>query len=287
VPADTLGFPAPFPGAAPVRLPVLRADATALALATQPFVPPKNGLSMCAGATLAAATPRLFLANALRGCFAAGRPEFLALPLRPPLDVVWQEEGDISGIAVFARKGEPLVRWRNAFGSFQLTFIYEFLAANARASDSAAGFDCELPVALHDGKPLALVSHRSGRKSRTEFRRRARAGRWSWWEARTTYPRFHQIRLHAAECGLRIAGETLYADGGEITAGAFLPRRRPTKGVVRPLHTGVCLWLARVETAAAEIAGWGAPLQAPEPRWAQVLRKRLPGEGVGILPLPE
>jgi hypothetical protein len=269
-PPPTLGIAAPCAGrragGAVVRLPVLRADANALALeVTEEAAAFLKGT----GASLKEAGGDLV--GALRRQFAAGKPEFLALPFRPPFDAVWPIDCETAGVALFAAAGAPLARWRNAHGSDQLVFVYQFLAGD----ESEGAFACELPVAIHREKPVALVSRNTGKKARTEFRLLERAGRWAWWEARTTYPRFHQVRLHAAECGLRIVGEAVYAAGDVITLEMLLPKGRLNKGAAQPLHDGLVLRLASVETAGAGIAGWQPPLVAGEPRKWAVLRRRI------------
>ncbi|MDR3228908.1 MAG: hypothetical protein LBT53_05810 [Puniceicoccales bacterium] len=277
----SLGFPPQSLGAEPERLPVLYVSADALALATTPAPTPATA----ATAAVADATAAAPLAAALCARYAESRPEFLALPFRPPCGAVWPPETDVHSIAVFAARGEALARWRNAFGSDGFLFTYSLLAADAPECDIPDAFVCELPVARHTREVRALVSRTTGKKSRTEFRCLARAGRWSWWEARTSYPRFHQVRLHAAESGLLVVGERFYADGGEIAAAQLLPKGRLNKGVSRPLHDGVCLRLASVDCAAADPAA--GLLVAPEPpKWVALRRRLALASASGLTPPP-
>ncbi|MDR1816896.1 MAG: hypothetical protein LBR07_01660 [Puniceicoccales bacterium] len=279
-----VGFPAPLLGSEALRLPVLAASAGALVL------------DKPAGVAWEAVT------GGVATQAAAGKPELLAFGLRGQIVAVWPLDAAVSGPLLLAERGERSARWRNAFGSEQLEFVFELLATGDAAGDSAAGggdvFECALPVAWHRDGSRALVSNTTGKKARTLFRRIARAGtgtaaaRWSWWEARTRYPRPDQIRLHAAECGLRLAGETLYAAGDAITLESLATRGRVNKGVPRPLHDGLVLRLARVlevppdttgdskSSAAGDALFAGIlPLFAPEPPRTNVLRRRLADSG--------
>jgi 23S rRNA-/tRNA-specific pseudouridylate synthase len=259
-----IGFPPPLLGPAPLRLPVLGASVGAVALAKPAGIAwerdTRDGTGAVGGNVL----------DAVRAQLAAQKPELLALGLERPVSV-WPLETEISGVGLLVPHGPALDQWRNAFGSAQLRFTYEFLAADTDGTDA---FECALPIARHDEKPLALVSHITGKKSVTAFRRVVRAGGWSWWEATTHYPRYHQVRLHAAECGLRIAGETQYSDGDVITLARLSPRGRLNKGEDRPLHDGICLRLASVDCTGVGAVGWGEIVVPEAGRWG-VLRKRI------------
>jgi 23S rRNA-/tRNA-specific pseudouridylate synthase len=264
-----IGFPPPLLGHAPVRLPVLAGEPGLLALAKP--------------AGIAWEAEDAAVLDALRAQLDAAKPELAPFALVRPASV-WPLETETAGPGLLVSRDGPLDPWRNAFGSGLLRFTYILLAqdtSTAAAHGPAAAadtFTCDLPVALHTNPrvPRALISAATGKKSRTHFRRIFRAGPWAWWEAETDYPRFHQVRLHAAESGLLIAGETLYAHGPAPTLEQFLPKHRVNKGTAAPLVDGVCLRLARVDFSRAGLAIAGlTELDAPEPpKWA-VLRKRL------------
>jgi hypothetical protein len=295
-------------GPAPLRLSVLGATPGVLALEKPAGVRWEDengvGVPVAAAVTVPAAAPARpaaapaavvapasSLIAALRRQLDADKPELRQFALERPVSV-WPLESDIAGIGLLVSRGTE-DHWRNAFGSEQLRFHFVFLARGDNAQDSE--FECSLPIARHTSKPVALVSHITGKKSRTLFRRLAgsadssgnadatngadgstnkAANAWAWWEAETDYPRFHQVRLHAAECGLSIAGETRYADAGAPVLEQFLRRGRLNKGQARPLLDGVCLRLARVDCSRAGISGWGL-LVAPEPPKWTVLHKRM------------
>jgi 23S rRNA-/tRNA-specific pseudouridylate synthase len=261
----SIGFPPPLLGTTPLRLPVLAAAPGALALAKPAGVPWDDDS--------ATGTPRpaFSVIAAVRRQLEADKPELRPFALERPASV-WPLETETAGIGLLVSKGASLEYWRNAFGSGQLCFHYLFLAQGG--DEGGDTFECELPVARHAARPMALISHASGKKSHTGFRRLERIGAWTWWEAAAHYPRFHQIRLHAAECGLRIAGESLYAQGDAPVLEQFLRRGRLNKGEARPLLDGLCLRLARVDCSGAAVSGWGE-LTAPEPPKWGVLRKKI------------
>ena len=210
--------------------------------------------------------------EALRRQLAAGKPELLALGLDNPTPA-WPLETTIAGIGVIAPRGAAHERWRNAFGSGQLFFHFEFLAKEAER-DLPDSFECTLPVAQHTDEQRALVSHSTGKKSRTVFRRISRAGRWSWWKASSSYPRRDQVRLHASESGLHIVGETCYPGAPPITLEQLIRRGRLNKGEANPLHDGPCLRMSAVDCTGLGDKAWGV-LTFPESAKWTVLRRRL------------
>jgi 23S rRNA-/tRNA-specific pseudouridylate synthase len=208
--------------------------------------------------------------EAFRSQLAGAKPELMQLGISDPASI-WPVEKEIAGIGLIVERGPIHQHLRNAFGSACLKFSYEFLATDQLADDFA---ECTLPVAEHFNEPKVIVSHVTGKKSATMFRRLSRNGRWSWWEASADYPRWHQVRLHAAELGMKIVGETLYAQGDSIMLSQVMPGKRLNKGDDRPLYEGICLRMTTVDCSRARIEGLDT-LTAIEPdKWA-VLRKRL------------
>ncbi|MDR1497361.1 MAG: hypothetical protein LBS59_02930 [Puniceicoccales bacterium] len=248
VPAS-IGFPPPLLGRSPVRLPVLAARDGVFAL-EKPAAIAWEGPAGVEGA--------------VRSQLAAGKTELVAIaPTRSAVSV-WPLEADMAGIGLFVPHGEEFARWRNAYGSALIRFTYAFLAVADAGIDDV--FTCAAPI--------------TGRKSATLFRRMERAARWTWWEAETDYPRFQQIRKHAAMSGLRIVGETSPdAEDAVLTLEMLLPRKRLNKGIARPLIDGICLRLACVDCSRAKINAWGA-IRAPLPPKWEVLRKRLAAASV-------
>jgi 23S rRNA-/tRNA-specific pseudouridylate synthase len=210
--------------------------------------------------------------GALRRQLAEGKPELLALGLQNPVSA-WPLDAATAGIGILASRGACHERWRNAFGSEQFCFRFEFLAEEATPNVPDV-FECTLPIAQHLSEPRALISHSTGKKSRTIFRRISRVGRWSWWEASAHYLRQDQVRLHAAECQLRIVGETSYPGAPSILLEQLIRRGRLNKGEAKPLHDEPCLRMSAVDCSAMGAEAWGA-LSFPESAKWGVLRRRL------------
>ena len=114
----------------------------------------------------------------------------------------------MAGIAIFAKSPEAAAQARNAFGSTQWTLRFELIAVGGPDGDLAT---CDKPVARHNELPMALVSVITGKKTSTSFRRLEKMGKYSLWEATTTYYRADQLPVHAAALGIRITGEDFYA----------------------------------------------------------------------------
>jgi 23S rRNA-/tRNA-specific pseudouridylate synthase len=246
---EAIGFPAPLLGEKTLRMRVVHASPGLVALLKPPGVAwddhPWN-------------PGRPHIMGAMREQLAAGKPELIALGIAKPASVHYIEP-EVGGVALVAdRETESLDKWRNAFGSEALTFTYRMLAITAGAP--AEGGECPLPVAMHRSEARALISHVTGKKSLTKFKAVEKLGMWTMWEATTTLPRPHQVRLHAAEAGIVIVGETLYSQGGDIRLSQLMRKGRLNKGDDRAINEGLCMRLAeidcsRVDPAVGVIAG--------------------------------
>jgi 23S rRNA-/tRNA-specific pseudouridylate synthase len=184
---------------------------------------------------------------------AEGGQQFLNLGLQTP-SLINLLDREASGIIVLARTAEAKATLRNAMGSMAFSFHYHFLAEGGAGPDE---LHCDLPLAIHRTAPRALVSHQTGKKTSTGFRRLQNFGNVSLWESNSHYDRFHQVRLHAMEVGLTVVGETLY---GKATA------------ATSSLYGSLCLHLARMRFAddAGEVE-----LEAPYPGALKNLLRRL------------
>ncbi|MDR1528797.1 MAG: hypothetical protein LBS22_04440 [Puniceicoccales bacterium] len=128
-------------------------------------------------------------------------------------------DGEISGIFLVAKTKQSTAELRNCYGSQLLTFTFDLLTLPS-ALDKI--ITCDLPVAKHSFRHTMVVSHKTGKKSRTDFRFVENVGPYEHWQATTCFLRPHQIRLHAHECGLGIIGENLYASHGINITKKFL-----------------------------------------------------------------
>lgn len=176
---------------------------------------------------------------------------------------VFELDREISGVAMFVLEEKLIQNLRNAYGSQQLEFVFQFFTRGS-VNDHADRV-CDLPMAPHFSEPRMLVSHQSGKKTHTHFRFLKNWGPISLWEARVNFIRCHQIRVHAAEVGLPILGESLYANEAPVYL-SELKRLRKYPEVEEPICPGVCLHLAQVSWDAKLVEAdmpnvWNAPLR--------------------------
>lgn len=285
--AGFIGFPSPLLGDAPQRLPVLACSQGLLALEVPGLIAGDAHPLNSEGAPL--------LAHALREQLAAGKPELERIGIRL-VQSVFHLEPECSGVALFAVNREGLEYWRNAYGSRHLQFRFLLICERSEALPESIG--CDLPIAQHRDGSRMLVSHKSGKKTSTQFRRLAIGGQGSdgrnpaldkeLWEATTDYLRPHQIRLHAHEVGLKICGESFYDQVPPFYLSELKGQRRRPKGEL-PLWPAPAVHLAQISLGGAA-QGAAAALSDLE-REAASERAAVHGaaqgaEPEGIAPLP-
>ena len=185
-------------------------------------------------------------------------------------------DAELSGVLLYAKTTEWEELLKNAAGSAQLIFRFHLLASSESQEQS---FDCDLPIAFHTNGKRMVISHRTGKKCRTRFRFLRAYGSYGLWEAETRDLRPHQIRIHAAELGLKIAGESLYARGDRVYLSRIKRDYRPSGQEESPIYEGLCLHLISIgfEIPGKEIP----PAQAPLPKGFQTLLKALDRHGRG------
>lgn len=129
-----------------------------------------------------------------------------------------------SGPAIFVGSREALSALREDYGSSHWKFRFLLLA---RRGPSDSPISCSLPVAVHNSEDRSLISHTTGKRAETRFSRILQGSTLELWEAQTAFLRPDQIRLHAAEIGIQIAGENRYGDHEPITRPDLPGTRRP------------------------------------------------------------
>ncbi len=201
----------------PVRLPVLWNGEAGLALEKP------AGIAVFQDSRLGGGPRSIVTSVNKRVAEGAGQFERLGVEA---LSVINHLATDASGIVLFAKNARGRAELKNAMGSLQFSFVYQFLSDGERDEDEVT---CELPVAVHRVEPKALVSRKTGKKTVTRFRRVQRFENVSLWESASPYDRFHQVRLHAAEAGIAICGDPVYSSTGEH-------RQRPTLPFFLHLH---------------------------------------------------
>ncbi|RKX36219.1 MAG: hypothetical protein DRP71_00715 [Verrucomicrobia bacterium] len=209
------------------------------------------------------------LVSALRAEVSAGKNQLASLGIVAP-SAINRIDVDESGVAILAKNDDAAATLRNLLGSAGLKMTYEFLAEGS-AGDTV--LECSLPLSRHREQQRVLVSHRSGKKASTVFRRTESFGLVSQWEAETFYSRIHQIRIHAAESGLGILGERLYKSVPFVYLSDLKRKFRRRGRPERPIYGHIALHLKRVEIMVPDQAP--IRIEASLPRSYSALIKRL------------
>ncbi|MGF1450192.1 MAG: pseudouridine synthase [Opitutales bacterium] len=236
---EKIGFPPPLLGEAPERLQVFRWSADdGLLILEKPagvLVDPHPWYP---------ASPSLVAALARQ--VDAAKPELAPFGFER-VHGVGVIDAEIEGAALIAANHQAGARWRDAYGSGQVEWVFECVARSFESPQKALGkkggtiesahaFECRLPLVGDPKQARTRVSHRFGKQARTRFQRLeplSNEGGWSLWKARTSYHRPHQLRLHALESGLRIAGESLYLPDSSETDPTSKPNAEPGGPLMR------------------------------------------------------
>ncbi len=126
-----------------------------------------------------------------------------------------------SGVIVFARTAEAHRALNIQFEKHQVKKIYHALAAgNPKWEEHTARH----PLSANVGhKHRTIVDNRVGKPSVTHFRVLKRFDGFCLLEAIPETGRTHQVRVHAAELGHPLLGDSLY--GSSVERGGIPPRR--------------------------------------------------------------
>lgn len=185
---------------------------------------------------------------------------------------IFNLDAEVSGVLMYAKNATAEAVYRNACGSRQFVFRYHLLVSTEVEERE---LDCDLPLAKHFQEQRVLVSHKTGKKCETHFRYLRNFGQYQLWEAESRDHRMHQIRVHAAECGLNIVGEDLYAEQEKIFLSRIKKDYRKDKRerFEKPLYDALCIHLVQIDF---DIPGKQfEPITAPIPKRFGSLLKRL------------
>jgi len=179
-------------------------------------------------------------------------------------------DAELSGALIFAKDEDSEGFLKNAAGSGLLRYRFHLLA---RTDASQRELSCDLPLAKHFSERRMLVSHKTGKKCETRFSFVRSFGAYGLWEAETSTLRTHQVRVHAAECGLSVVGEKRYGMVEDVLLSRLKKDYRPGGGRERPLNQGVCIHLLEVafKTPEDELE----TIRSPLPRKFETLLRRL------------
>jgi len=177
---------------------------------------------------------------------------------------VYPLELEVSGAVLITTSPFATQTYRNALGSGAFTFTFTFFAQKDAALEKKQMID--LPLYRADEEPQVRVSHKLGKKSLTIFEPVDSHTRvYTQWLAQTHYPRFHQIRIHAAEMGLKMIGVSLYAQGPIPYLKDFKQKSLKGKTAQEPLFEGLALHLIGIEGAFGEAKQpIGIPIPLPK-----------------------
>lgn len=208
------------------------------------------------------------LDTALNKQLQAKKPELLALEAEL-FGSVYYIEPECSGVALFAKTRDALAELRNQCGSGDFEFSFTCVTRSAQSTDVGMEFEVDAPLLPHDWKLKMIPSTAKGKKASTRFSCLAVSGAgWALWQARTNYPRVHQIRAHAAVMGSPLLGDALYAGPDSPLLADVMPKKRGP-GVRAPIYAGVALHLAELSLTPS------FKVLAPLPNTFSVMLKRL------------
>lgn len=182
----------------------------------------------------------------LRKRIAQNQLSAIALNIARPAAVLLTDM-ECSGVVLIADRATGVLEfWRNSAGSERYKFIFTFLAKPNDRCKEGEMKECRLPVAPHFSEHRAVVSHKTGKKTETSFKRLEKFGEYELWQAETKFPRLHHVRLHAFECGLSIVGDPTYGGVPAIANTAFKKKGVLNKGIERPLYAPLCIHLEKI-----------------------------------------
>lgn len=261
---EMIGFPAPLLGERPLRLPVLwRSPENRLMVLDKPpgvSVLPDNWFGSCP-----------VLVHALNHQIARGKPELRRMGLEREFFAVHGLEPEVAGPVLFTDDAAALEGLRNALGSGVWRFRFRLVATGG---GNAEDLPCALPLARHREEAKMVVSHTTGKSTRTRFRRTASiAGAFAEWEAETDYARLHQVFVHARECGLKVVGDSQYAGVHPLSLADLKRGYRPSRrhDDAPPLFPGPMVRLATLRFGVSD--DLAHEVVAPAPRkWNSATR---------------
>ena len=199
------------------------------------------------------------------------KPEFQRLGIESPY-AVNQVDFDISGASIIACNKDFAKDMLNAMWSETMEFEYLLLAKNAGQKEES--FTVDLPILKHEDRNVWIVSHRFGKKAKTQFQIVETAGQYQLWRAKARSIRPHQIRVHAHEGKLNIVGETIYSRTPLI----YLSKLKADYKVDRtleeeqPLYQHLYIHLEKIDNVVAPLPkGFATTLKRLGFKWKQEL----------------
>jgi RluA family pseudouridine synthase len=181
-------------------------------------------------------------------------------------------DAEATGVLLLAKGKTALTNILDQFGSGRASLVFVTLAAGAPVQDQ---FSVEAKLASHPAKPgLMHTDAKLGKRSRTSFEVLERFRGWTLLRSRPVPNRAHQVRVHLARAGLRVAGDQAY--GGKPL---WLSRLKPDyhlkpKHTERPLIGGALVHAEQLSVSHPQTGNLLA-LQVPWPKNLEVALKYL------------
>lgn len=189
---------------------------------------------------------------------------------------VFTMDPEISGVSLFAKHRASLAELRNWVGSHKLQFKF-LLITQSRGSEELDEIIADAPLLVHNVKPKMIPSTAKGKKAWTQFIRMDEStSGWALWEAKTFFPRVHQIRAHASMEGIPVLGDSLYSGAAIPLLGEFIAGKSAGAEKRRPIFDGIALHLSEVilPNSGNDVTG-PRRLNAELPKQFGLLLKRL------------
>lgn len=136
-----------------------------------------------------------------------GYCEVLGKSLGHELKVVHRLDNTTTGIIAFATTKESAHQLSDLFKNHEVEKTYWFLTASRSEQDT---FEVHSRIEAQGKLMTSKVCSESEANSSTIFKRRKRSPFFELWEAYPKTGKTHQIRLHAANIGLPILGDSTY-----------------------------------------------------------------------------
>jgi 23S rRNA-/tRNA-specific pseudouridylate synthase len=158
---------------------------------------------------------------------------------------IYYLDPELSGIILCAKNKQFYNDLRNDYGSGKMAFNFTVFACSG--ADLSEEIVCDLPIAQHRERDCMIISHTTGKKSQTIFKKIENINQFTRWSAETSFLRRHQIRLHGQEVGIKILGEDIY-DKIPIPFLSDFKRKVKSnrKGILMPLYPSVCIYLSKI-----------------------------------------
>jgi 23S rRNA-/tRNA-specific pseudouridylate synthase len=161
------------------------------------------------------------------------------------LSPIYFLDGELGGIILCAKNKQFYNNLRNAYGSAKVAFHFTIFAQSN--GDLSEEITCNLPIAQHRARDSMIISHTTGKKTQTIFKKIDNLNRFTLWSAEIFFLRKHQIRLHAHGVGIKILGEDIYDKiPAPILSDFKLKTKSNRKKILMPLYPAICIYLSEI-----------------------------------------